>query len=167
MKSLHIALLLGAIVTSAVILAGACGTCGTPAKEHKKGNKHMDATQTEARAAVEAAGIKYMSAADLKAGLASGKPPVVVNVLDSESYVEKHIAGSVNIPMDKVGEIAPVVLPDKSARIVTYCGSYKCGASTAAAVELKKLGYTNVYDYKGGMKEWEEMKLPLEGKDVK
>jgi rhodanese-related sulfurtransferase len=115
---------------------------------------------------VRASGINVMTAAELKAELASEKPPVVVDVLSAESYAAGHIKGSISAPSDRMQEVAARRLPDKSARIVVYCASFECGASTSAAAALQKLGYTNVYDFKGGLKQWRELGGPMEGSKV-
>jgi len=46
---------------------------------------------------------------------------------------------------------------------ITYCASFECQASTKAAEKLVSLGYSNVLDYKGGLKDYKEARLPVEG----
>jgi len=45
-------------------------------------------------------------------------------------------------------------LPNKKAKIVTYCGSPKCPMSAMLAKRLKDLGYINVSEYTNGIKGW-------------
>lgn len=45
---------------------------------------------------------------------------------------------------------------DKSAKIVVYCSSLECDASPTAAKNLDEAGFTEVYEFEGGMKEWKE-----------
>jgi len=53
------------------------------------------------------------------------KPPnfKLVEALAPERYREAHLPGAINLPPDRLKELAPSVLPDKSAEIVTYCTS--------------------------------------------
>jgi rhodanese-related sulfurtransferase len=57
---------------------------------------------------------------DLKAKL-DRKQITVVETLAPERYREAHIPGAVNIPPERIKELAPQVLPNKNAEIVTYC----------------------------------------------
>jgi rhodanese-related sulfurtransferase len=45
----------------------------------------------------------------------------VVETLASERYREAHIPGALNIPPEQINELAPQLLPNKDAEIVTYC----------------------------------------------
>jgi len=45
----------------------------------------------------------------------------VVETLAPERYREAHIPGALNIPPEQIKELAPQLLPDKDAEIVTYC----------------------------------------------
>ena len=62
-----------------------------------------------------------ISTKDLKAKLDRKESIKVVEALAPERYREAHLPGAVNIPPDKIKELAPQVLPNKNAEIVTYC----------------------------------------------
>ena len=85
----------------------------------------------------------------------SGEQYVLLDVLSPDSYAKGHIEGAVSFPGDTINkETAPSRL-SKNAKIIVYCGSFHCGASTHAAKTLIALGY-NVLDYKGGLKDWQD-----------
>jgi rhodanese-related sulfurtransferase len=86
----------------------------------------------------------------------------LVEALGPQYYGDAHLPGAINIPHDRVEELAPELLPDKSARIVVYCASGPCQNSEIATLKLGKLGYTNVADYHEGKAEWLEAGLPVE-----
>lgn len=69
-----------------------------------------------------------------------------------------------SIPYNQITEPANFAqLPaDKTAKIVLYCRSGRMSA--IAAEELVKLGYTNIWDLKGGMLEWERAGFEIQGK---
>lgn len=58
------------------------------------------------------------------------------------------------IPFDEIGDNLDLLPADKNAEIVIYCRSGSMSAT--AANYLVKRGYTNVYNLKGGMKDWKE-----------
>ena len=64
-----------------------------------------------------------ISTEDLKAKLDRKDPITVVETLAPERYREAHLPGALNIPPDKIKELAPQLLPNKGAEIVTYCTS--------------------------------------------
>jgi rhodanese-related sulfurtransferase len=86
----------------------------------------------------------------------------VVEALPANYYEDAHIPGAINIPHTEVRQLAPALLPDKDAAIVTYCASTTCPNSELAAIVLSKLGYTNVREYVEGKQDWQEAGLPLE-----
>ena len=62
-----------------------------------------------------------ISTKDLKAKLDRKNAITLVETLAPERYREAHLPGALNIPPDKIKELAPQVLPNKNAEIVTYC----------------------------------------------
>ncbi|PYX51511.1 MAG: hypothetical protein DMG76_31960 [Acidobacteria bacterium] len=62
-----------------------------------------------------------ISTQELKGKLDRKESIKVVETLAPERYREAHIPGALNIPPDKIKELAPQVLPNKNAEIVTYC----------------------------------------------
>jgi rhodanese-related sulfurtransferase len=66
---------------------------------------------------------KTVSTRELKAKLNDKKTVTIVETLAAERYKEAHIPGAMNIPPDRVKELAPQLLPDKNAEIITYCAN--------------------------------------------
>lgn len=96
-------------------------------------------------------------------GMINGKESFkLVDVLSAESFQNEHIKGAISMPLEEMGKKARNLLHKKD-KIVVYCASFDCMASTQAAEKLMKLGYENVLDYKGGLKDYKEGHLPLEG----
>lgn len=62
-----------------------------------------------------------ISTKDLKAKLDRKEGIKVVETLAPERYYEAHIPGALNIPPEKIKELAPQLLPNKDVEIVTYC----------------------------------------------
>jgi len=99
--------------------------------------------------------------AELRAAIESGDV-TVVEALPAQYYEDSHLPGAINIPHTEVRALAPELLPDKDAPIVTYCANLACPNSELAAIVLAKLGYTNVRQYAEGKQDWQEAGLPLE-----
>jgi rhodanese-related sulfurtransferase len=64
-----------------------------------------------------------ISTKDLKAKLDRKEGIKVVETLAPERYHEAHIPGAMNIPPERIKELAPELLPNKDAEIVTYCSN--------------------------------------------
>jgi rhodanese-related sulfurtransferase len=66
---------------------------------------------------------RVVSTEDLQAKLNRKESIKVVETLAPERYREGHLPGALNIPPDRIKEMAPQVLPDRDAEIVTYCAN--------------------------------------------
>jgi len=93
----------------------------------------------------------------------AGTPPILVEVLPEPYFRHTHLPGAVNMPPERVAELAPVLLPDREAPIVVYCAGPTCPHAAAAARLLTTLGYTDVRDFVGGKQEWLAAGLPVQG----
>lgn len=85
----------------------------------------------------------------------------LVEVLPEKNYKEGHLPLAINIPLSQLESLASKKLPNKKEKIVVYCASFTCGASTSAVKKLQAMGYKNVLDYKGGKADWTLAGLPL------
>ena len=47
----------------------------------------------------------------------------LVETLPATAYHHAHLPGAINLPPDQVTQLAPTLLPDKSADIVVYCAN--------------------------------------------
>lgn len=107
--------------------------------------------------------IATISREQLQRKLAHGGNVVLVEALPTSEFEDGHLPGAVNLPPDRVRDLAADVIRAKDAEIVVYCGSAACNASDNVARELEALGYSNVRVYKGGKEDWISAGLPLEG----
>ncbi|MDD4889346.1 MAG: rhodanese-like domain-containing protein [Phycisphaerae bacterium] len=108
--------------------------------------------------------MKTISRDELRLLLKSSEDYLLINVLGFSHFQDKHIPGSVNIPVDDAEFVNRVEgkVGSKARKIVVYCGSSECPASTIAAKKLDEVGFTNVHTYLGGVVDWEKAGLPLE-----
>ena len=83
---------------------------------------------------------------------------VLINVLPKRHFNEQHIRTSVNVPHDQddFAEKVETIAGHKGRRIVVYCASFECDASPKAAKKLEDAGFSQVYDYEGGTRDWFE-----------
>ena len=87
---------------------------------------------------------------------------VLVNVLGREAFEKAHIPMSLNIPGSE--DLVPRMKhaePDTMRKLVLYCANFDCQASPNAAEKLRQAGYTNVFDFEGGMKDWQDAGYPV------
>ena len=99
---------------------------------------------------------------DLKSLINSGNTPTIVEALPKQHYETEHLPGAINIPHDVIQLYATQLIPNKQETVVVYCASAECKNSHIAAETLRQQGYTSVYEYSEGKKDWKEAGLPLE-----
>ncbi len=83
----------------------------------------------------------------------------LINTLPADKFDETRIEGSINIPQEKpdfVERVKATVNDNFDSEIVVYCASADCNSSTQAAEKLDEAGFTQVFDYEGGAKDWKQ-----------
>jgi rhodanese-related sulfurtransferase len=85
---------------------------------------------------------------------------VVVDVCEAEEFATGHIGGAKNIPLGQLEDKLAQQVKNKTLPLILVCQS---GARSGRAVAVaKKLGYENVQNLAGGLKEWTKVNLPVE-----
>lgn len=79
------------------------------------------------------------------------KGVTIIDVRTEDEYNEKHIKGSINIPVDDIENKISHIVTNKDANIVVYCKSGN--RSSLAKSKLKSMGYTKIYDL-GSINNW-------------
>jgi rhodanese-related sulfurtransferase len=105
--------------------------------------------------------IPHISAEELQAKMVANPALLVVNVLSNNWYEDCHITGSINVPLKQL--IYMVDEWDRNQEIIVYCALDACDAAEKAYVLLRCMGFTHVVDYQGGIKEWFQLGLPVQG----
>ena len=122
-----------------------------------------------------------VSAGELKALVDEEAEMVLVDAMPlEESYRKEHIPGAIQFlfPIKEmaewdgketagkaVGEYGRLLGDDKGKLVVTYCGFVKCGRSHNAAVWARRLGYSNVKRFPGGIFAWKGAGYPVESEN--
>src|SRR5271168_4675727 len=89
--------------------------------------------------------------------LAIADPPLVLDIRNPREWATRHIANSVNIPLNHLQERIAEVPCDR--RIAVHCaGGYR---SSIAASILHQYGITHLIEMAGGLAAWEAAKLPV------
>jgi rhodanese-related sulfurtransferase len=125
-----------------------------------------------------AGGYDLLSTAELKKMIDEGKDMVIIDTMPYEdSFKKEHVPSAKQFlfPIPEMKEwdaketagksqadFEALLGPDKNKTIVIYCGFVKCTRSHNGAIWAKKLGYTNVYRFPGGIFAWKGAGFPIE-----
>ena len=106
------------------------------------------------------ANIKETDVAGYKKMLASGETPVLVDTREDNEFTAGHVKGAVHLGRGIIERDIEARYPDKSTKLVLYCGG---GFRSALVAEnLGKMGYTNAISLDGGWKALKDSGFPLE-----
>ena len=89
--------------------------------------------------------------------LSSNQPPLVVDVRAPREREQKHISGSLSIPLNRLAENLER-LPKYRSLLVYCAGGYR---SSIAASLLRGSGFDSVSEIAGGIAAWEAANLPV------
>ena len=65
--------------------------------------------------------METISREELKGKIDRGETFILVETLPEMTFRHEHLPGAVNLPPDRVRDLAPGLLPDKNAEIIVYC----------------------------------------------
>ncbi|HUJ23577.1 MAG TPA: rhodanese-like domain-containing protein [Bryobacteraceae bacterium] len=92
--------------------------------------------------------------------LAESGNVLLVDTREDNEWTAGHAAGAVHLSKGIIERDIEARVPDKTTRLVLYCGG---GFRSALAAEaLQKMGYINVISLDGGWRAWQEAGMPVE-----
>jgi rhodanese-related sulfurtransferase len=106
--------------------------------------------------------MKSISREELKQAIDRGAV-IILDARSPEKFQKSHLPAALNIPAGRAAELAPQLVPNKNAFLVTYCVNFTWKLSEQLARELQALGYRKVRTYEEGRQDWMNAGLPLEG----
>lgn len=74
---------------------------------------------------------------------------ILIDVRTRQEFLEGHLEGAILIPYYEIRKKIVNIIPTKEQCIVLYCQNG--GRSVKAYEVLKKIGYSNLYNLKGGL----------------
>ncbi|RSK37467.1 molybdopterin-synthase adenylyltransferase MoeB [Hymenobacter metallilatus] len=114
---------------------------------------NLDTASTTDYADLCGAGVRSISAVELREQLISARPPFLLDVREPQEYASGHLPGATLLPLSAL-EKGVANLP-KQHPVVVYCRSGR--RSTQAVERLQtEFGLTNLLNLEGGMLAWED-----------
>lgn len=90
----------------------------------------------------------------------SGDRPLLVDIREESEWAAGHAAGAVHIGKGVIERDIETKVPDKTTKMVLYCGG---GFRSALAADaLQNMGYNNVISLDGGWSAYKNNGLPVE-----
>lgn len=84
---------------------------------------------------------------------------LVLDVRDGEPYAAGHIGEARHVPLKELAGSAESLKKFREKPVVTYCETGMSGGT--AARELRKLGFSKVFNLRGGLSAWRHENLPV------
>jgi len=91
---------------------------------------------------------------------ASGEPHILVDTREDSEWTAGHVKGAVHLSKGVIERDIETKVPDKSTKLVLYCGGGF--RSALVADNLQKMGYTAAISLDGGWRALKESGMELE-----
>jgi rhodanese-related sulfurtransferase len=83
---------------------------------------------------------------------------ILLDVREDHEVAQGMIAGARHLGRGILERDIEMQIPDKNQEMILYCGGgYR---SALSALNLQKMGYTQVFSLAGGWRQWKELGLP-------
>ncbi|MDO8451285.1 MAG: rhodanese-like domain-containing protein [bacterium] len=103
-----------------------------------------------------------ISTSELKKLMGAHKPFILLDCRGVDYYNWEHLPHAINLRWKYIQSRAEKMFPDKTTLIITSCDGFACNASVRCYENLKKLGFTNLLEYSGGISDWAAHGEPTE-----
>jgi rhodanese-related sulfurtransferase len=104
--------------------------------------------------------IREVTVAEVRKMIDSHEKIVLLDVRDRDEFETGHIPGAINISRGTLEFMVNMMIPDKSSRIIVYCGVDL--RAPLATRTLNEMGYRNAVNIIGGLKSWKEAGYQLQ-----
>ena len=92
--------------------------------------------------------------------LEAADKPLLIDVREDNEWAAGHAAGAMHLGKGIIERDIETKVPDKSTKMVLYCGG---GFRSALAADaLRQIGYTNAISLDGGWRAWQSAGMPIE-----
>jgi rhodanese-related sulfurtransferase len=92
--------------------------------------------------------------------LAASEPHLLIDTREESEWASGHVKGALHLSKGVIERDIETKVPDKSTRLVLYCGGGF--RSALVADNLQKMGYTNAISLDGGWRALKESGIDLE-----
>jgi len=100
------------------------------------------------------ASIKEVTVNDVTSMINGKEKIILLDVRDKNEFEEGSIPGAINISRGTLEFKVALIIPNKNAKIIVFCGLDLRGPLATRA--LNEMGYTNAVNMIGGLKAWKE-----------
>jgi len=104
--------------------------------------------------------VKEIDIAGYQKMVASSEPHILVDTREESEWNAGHVQGAMHLSKGVIERDIETKVPDKSAKLVLYCGGGF--RSALVADNLQQMGYTHAISLDGGWRALKESGLPLE-----
>ena len=104
--------------------------------------------------------VREIDVEQYKALVAASEPHALVDVREDNEFAAGHVKGAVHLSKGIIERDVEVKYPDKSTKLILYCGGGF--RSALAADNLRIMGYTDAISLDGGWKALQTSGIPLE-----
>ena len=107
-------------------------------------------------------GATILSAEEVIDMILSNQELVVIDSRKKTEYIKGHIEGAINILNTELAlEDLDSIIPERDTPVLFYCNGVRCLRSSDSITKAVGWGYTNLFWFRGGWKEWTEKRLPM------
>lgn len=87
---------------------------------------------------------------------------VLIDSRKRTEYIKGHIEGAINLLNTGLSiDDLELAATDKTSAIVFYCNGPRCLRSSDSVKKAIAWGYSNIFWFRGGWKEWVDKKFPI------